>query len=549
MPLTFIDIEKRKSWRISVLFIFLLFLYFCTTFALVQGFLLLFPYTIFLMNPIFILTEPKYLLVIIAISFALAVIHFWFSAFRAVRIVMDNINASPPDPEDGLHRRLMNIVEEIHIVTGNKRKIKCVVIPSLSMNALAVADLRGEAVIAVTEGLVSRLSRPQLESVMAHEAHHILTGDCLETSIAASIFGMYASALEKMMGSGEEDSLGLHPSFLLFWILVKLSNLLNMFISREREYRADAASVRMTRNPLSMAEALYIISRNWTGVGFISNGLEMLCIVSPRITSLDESEGWWADLFSTHPPISKRIEILLRMARVDISTLETKLNVETETFTQDTPEIPYYALDAKHQWQGPYTYTELASLSWLAPNTWISSGNERTIIRASENKLISKIFANRLSLTGKEISGFICPFCKQPLSDLSYEKTKVHQCNFCGGILIENVKVPRILARTEKRFTDRVKSLAKAVIMDNQRSIAIKKLKGAGVKTKPFILCPKCKNPMFRTFYSLAYLIEIDKCNVCGITWFDKDELEMLQYIIENKITPKVNVFDPDQFS
>lgn len=194
MPLTFIDIERKKTWRISVLFIFLLFLYFCTTFALVQGFLLIFP---FLTNPIFLLTQPKYLLAIIAISFSLAMIHFWFSAFRAVRIVMDNINASPPDPEDGIHKRLMNIMDEIHIVTGNKRQIKCVVVPSLSMNALAVADLKGEAVIAITEGLVSRLNRPQLESVIAHEAYHILSGDCLETSIAASLFGMYASAFER----------------------------------------------------------------------------------------------------------------------------------------------------------------------------------------------------------------------------------------------------------------------------------------------------------------------------------------------------------------
>jgi heat shock protein HtpX len=542
MPLTFIDIERKKTWRIGVLFIFLLFLYFFTMFALVQGFMLIIPYTIVLMNPIFVLAQPKYLLAILAISFTLAFIHFWFSAFRAVTIVMDHINASPPDPEDGLHKRLMNIMDEIHIVTGNKRQIKCVVIPSLSMNAMAVADLKGEAVIAITEGLVSRLDRPQLESVVAHEAHHILSGDCLETSIAASLFGMYASALEKLTDSGEEGPAGFLPSFFLFWILVKLSNLLSLFISREREYRADAASVRMTRNPLAMAEALYIISRNWTGIGFISRGLEMLCIVNPQISCADESEGWLADLISTHPPIKKRIEILLKMARVSISEMEKKVDIKTDVSAQETPEAFYYALDKKHQWQGPYTYAELATLSWLTPGTWVSSGNEKTIIKASENKLLNTIFTDRLDLKGIEITGFICPHCKQPLSDVSYEQTKVRQCNFCGGILVENVKIPRILARTEKHFTDRVKSLAKAVIMDNQRSIAIKRLKGGDVKTKPFLLCPKCKNPMFRKFYSLAYLIEIDRCGVCDITWFDKDELEMLQYIIENKITPKIDV-------
>src|SRR4030043_2411326 len=553
MPLTFIDIEKQKSWRIGILFIFLLFMYFCVSATWFQGFLLIFP-VLFLKSG-FILSESNlpYLLVLLAFSLIVAIIHFCFSAFGAVRSVMDNLGASPPDPEDGIHIRLMNIMDEIHIVTGNKRQIRWMVIPSLSMNALAVADLKGDVAIAITEGLLSRLTRPQLEAVIAHEAYHILSGDCLETTIAASLFGMYASTLEKMMDTGEEGYRGFHPAFLLFWLLIKLSNLLSMFISREREYRADAASLRMTRNPLAMAEALHLLSKNWAGVGLISTGIEMLCVVNPQASELDESEGWWADLMSTHPPIRKRMEILLKMARVSISKLEAKVNAETETFVSDTPEVVYYALDPKHQWQGPYTYTELASISWLTPNTWISSGNEQTIMKASENKLMRAIFTERLNLAlnsaGKEVSGFICPTCRQPLSDVSYEKTKVHQCNFCGGILIENVKVPRILARNEKCFTNRVKTLAKAVIMDNQRSIAIKKLKGAGVKTKPSILCPKCKNPMFRTFYSLAYLIEIDKCGVCNTTWFDKDELEMLQYIIENKITPKVDVFDPDQFS
>src|SRR4030042_3077219 len=196
MPLTFIDIEKQKSWRIGILFIFLLFMYFCVSAALFQGFLLIFPG--FFLKSGFILSESNlpYLLILIAFSLIVAIIHFCFSAFGAVRSVMDNLGASPPDPEDGIHIRLMNIMDEIHIVTGNKRKITCMVIPILSMNALAVADLKDDAVIAITEGLLSRLTRPQLEAVVAHEAYHILSGDCLETTIAASLFGIPASIIE-----------------------------------------------------------------------------------------------------------------------------------------------------------------------------------------------------------------------------------------------------------------------------------------------------------------------------------------------------------------
>lgn len=544
MPLTFIDIEKRKSWRISILFIVLLILYFYISIALFQGYVLfssLFSQSGF----IWLGTYPKYLFGVLVFSLIVATIHFWFSAFGAVQSVINNLGASPPDPEDGIHKRLMNIMEEIHVVTGNKRKIKCMVIPSLSMNALAAADLKGDAVIAISEGLLSRLTRPQLEAVTAHEAYHILSGDCLETTIATSLFGMYASAIEKLGYLSDEDEgvRVLNPVFLFFWVLLKLSIILSMFISREREYRADAASVRMTRNPLAMAEALHLISRKWTGVGFISSGLEMLCIVSPQAKDIDESDGWWADLFSTHPPIRKRIKILLQMARVHIAELEAKADSKAERVTiSDTSETRYYALDKRHQWQGSFSLAELATLSWLSPQTWISTGSAETVERASENTLINTVFTNRLNQTEKGIPAFTCPYCTHPLVAISYEKTTVYQCNFCGGILVENDKIPRIIARSEKPCTDRVKSLAKAVIMDNQRAFAIKRLRGIEINKKLALLCSKCKNPMFRTFYSLAYLIEIDRCNVCGVTWFDMDELEMLQCIIENKITPKVDL-------
>src|SRR5665811_219893 len=99
-------------------------------------------------------------------------------------------------------------------------------------------------------------------------------------------------------------------------MLLQLSYLLNMFISRQREYRADAAAVRMTRNPIALAETLHLLSRSWRGAGFIGSSFAMLCIVNPEATLLDESEGFWADRLSTHPPLEKRIAILLNMARI-----------------------------------------------------------------------------------------------------------------------------------------------------------------------------------------------------------------------------------------
>ncbi|MBI5026053.1 MAG: M48 family metalloprotease [Nitrospirae bacterium] len=526
MPLTFIEIEKQKNWRIGIFFLVLLFMYFAITIALVASLSEIFSIQFLTHGFLF---NPRHILIVITFSLIIASIHFYFSAFGAVSFVIDNLGAMEPDPEDVIHKRLINIMEEIHVVTGNKRNIDCVVIPTLSMNALSAVDLRGNAIVAITEGLLSRLTRPQLETVMAHEAYHVLSGDCLETTVASSLFGVPASAMEKIQSASRGRTF-LSPPFLFAWILLKLSNLLNMFISREREYRADAGAVRMTRNPLALAEVLHLLSRNWRGVGYIGSGLEMLCIVNPTANAMDESEGWIADLMSTYPPIRKRIEILLKMAHVDISELDAKAMIAA---TPKTSEPVFYALDPKHQWQGPYTFAELSGLPWLSPLTWISVNGQTAIERAWNDPLIDTIFMKRLAEEEKTITDFKCPSCQQPLIKASYEKTQVYQCKFCGGILVENSKIPRIIARAERPCTDRVKALSRVTIKENQIG---RILRGIDRKMVPLISCPKCKNKMLRTFYSLAYLVEIDRCGFCGLTWFDQDELEMIQCMIENKM-------------
>ena len=357
MPLTFIDIERQKSWRIWVFFLFLMLLYFVIAALFAATFLHVSWHA-----------APRFWVFAGITALLVAGIHFWFSAYDTVRVVVRSLDARPPDPKDDIHKMLMNIMEEVHVVTGNRRKIQCVVVPSLSMNALAAADLRGEAVIGITEGLLSRLTRPQLETVVAHEAHHILSGDCLETTVASSLFGTYASAVEKLSNMSSRRTY-FSPALLLVWLLLQLSYLLNMFISREREYRADAAAVRMTRNPIALAETLHLLSRSWRGAGFIGSGFEMLCIVNPQATALDEAEGFWADLLSTHPPLRKRMDILLRMAHTSIAELDTRAAGRAKAAVPGAGGTQYYAMDPQQQWQGPVTPGGLGALSWLSPLT------------------------------------------------------------------------------------------------------------------------------------------------------------------------------------
>lgn len=530
MPLTFIDIERQKNWRIALFFAVLMVLYF----VIVVLFCAALP------GPLMV--EPRFWAFLILAACLAAGIHFWFAAADAVDTVVRRLDARPPDPKDEIHRMFTNIIEELHVVTGNKRNIRSAVIPSLSLNALAAADLKGNSVIAITEGLLSRLTRPQVEAVVAHEAHHILSGDCLETTVAASIFGTFSSAMEKIRYSSSNRLFG-SPAFLLAWVLLQLGYLLNLFISREREYRADAASVRMTRNPLALAETLHFLSRGWRGAGFIGSGFEMLCIVNPVATTLDETEGLVPDLLSTHPPIKKRMEVLLQMARVSIAELDSNANKKSGEKRAD-PQQSYFAMSPRQQWQGPFTAGELGALPWLSPLTWVATGRGQTAERAWKDPLINAIFLRRLAGDSRTESGLTCPSCRQPLVTAAYEGTQIFQCCFCAGTLVENGKIPRIIARTgkDRPCTERLNALARSVLQQNQARNIYQKATARGAGPVPLLPCPKCKNPMFRGFYSSAHLIEVDRCGNCGITWFDQDELEMLQCLIENRLLPDVTV-------
>ncbi len=523
MPLTFIDIERQKNWRIAVFFGVLVVIYLAVVAVLSAVF-----------APFFLSSPSRFWTTLLPLAVLAAAVHFWLSASDAVADVVKSLDARPPDMDDSVHRVFSNVMEELHVVTGNRRAVRCAVIPSLSLNALAAADLKGNALIAITEGLLSRLTRPQLEAVAAHEMHHVLSGDCLESTVAASLFGTLSSAIEKFRSSRGYIVIGV----LLAWVLLQLGYLLNMFISREREYRADAAAVRMTRDPLALAETLYLLSRSWRGAGFIGSGFEMLCIVNPVATVLDESEGLLADLLSTHPPIRKRIDILLGMARVPLADLEER---RKSASVAPAEAASYYAMNPRHAWDGPFTLGELSGLPWLGPLTWMASKKGGAAERAWKDPAVNELFLSRLSEPEKRNdAGLLCPICNQPLLAADYEGTSTFRCSFCAGTLVRTDHIPRIIARTSTMnpCTERINALARAVLTQNRSDVLRRVHEDPAAASAPKLPCPKCQNPLYRGFYNLTYLVEVDRCSSCGLTWFDRDELEMLQCMIENRLVP-----------
>ncbi|MCE5195146.1 MAG: zinc metalloprotease HtpX [Nitrospiraceae bacterium] len=534
MALTFYDIEKQKTWRIGIFFVVLFFIYLGAIFALALAFV---PFAMFI-NPsgMYNLITSGHIPTIIIFACIFSSVHFYFSASNAVQYVKNNIGAINPDPSDEIHKQLLNITDEIQIASGNKNKIECVVIPTLSMNALSAVDLKGNGVIAITEGLISRVSRAQLEAVMAHEAYHILSGDCQQATVAASLFGIPSAVIEKIQTLSEnEKPVIASPAFLLAWILIKLGYLLNLFISRQREYRADAGAVKMTRNPLALAEVLHLLSRRWKGAGFISNGLEMLCISSPSTSPLDESEGFVADLLSTHPPISKRISVLLNMAHANISELEKTKKPSFEDKIKKSAGSMFYVLDNKYQWQGPFSLQEISELPWFSTLTWISPDGV-TLTKASDNEVLNTVFKEKLRLENNPKTDYQCPVCHHNLVEKTYDKTTVYQCRFCGGSLMGDEKISRIIARGDGCYPDRIKLMSDILLKENQ----MRMMKKTNNKQPAELLsCPKCSKKMMRSFYSMAYLVELDRCALCRLTWFEADELKILQCMIENKMAGK----------
>ncbi|MDD5681041.1 MAG: M48 family metalloprotease, partial [Candidatus Omnitrophica bacterium] len=193
MALTYTEIEQEKSMRIWIFFIVVLLFYFLIAMILgnvTKAFFVLNGGTADKTHP---LLTQKELLYIILFAFAAAVIHAVYSVSNAMPLITRNLDARNIDISDKYHERLKQIVDEVNVATGSKYNITPIVIPTVAMNAFAISDHRRNAVIGVTEGLLSKLNRQQLEAVVAHECGHIVSGDSFQTTVGCALFRIYAA--------------------------------------------------------------------------------------------------------------------------------------------------------------------------------------------------------------------------------------------------------------------------------------------------------------------------------------------------------------------
>jgi heat shock protein HtpX len=546
---TFWDIEKQRTWRIYVLFGFLLVLYFISVFIIVS----LIKSLLYLRHSISSPDTHFHLLgidtlYILVIAIAAAMLHWYYSNRNVVSKILTLLHAQRPDKRDKYHNIFNNVVDEVATAAGGMQ-VERYVLPTGSMNAFALADLQGRKVIGITEGLLSRALRNELQAVSAHEMAHIISNDCLETTITCSLFGMYSEALTqftKMVSSHKPNTSPLFekethkdaitmgvlsiPIFILLFFIDLGSQLLNMFISREKEYRADAAAIRLTRNPLSLASALYRIGTHWRGAGSMGERVRPIFILNPQYSKLDEKEGILATMFSTHPPLVRRLKIILSLAHADLDMIAEQMEKKHRMSTQTEPvEIGIrFMAQRDDQWHGPYTTLQLQTLEWLQPTTKLKIDGQHDTLLAQEIPTLTYFFRKRDEPIWKIRR--ICPTCREWLIPQEYEGLYLWRCAYCNGVLTEKSKLPRIFVREEKGFTERVQRIASVI----REETKIKHPRfSLLLETMGARRCPKCGDLMVHKFYSYAYHVEIDECQKCKVIWFDADELEILQCLIE----------------
>ncbi|MDQ3941900.1 MAG: zinc metalloprotease HtpX [Actinomycetota bacterium] len=214
---------------------------------------------------------------------------------------------------------LFNVVEEMAIAAGLPMP-KVYIIEDSAPNAFATGRDPEHAKIAVTSGLLEKLNRDELQGVVAHEMSHVgnfdiryamLVGVLVGTTVLISDFflrGLWFGGGRRMGGGrgGQAQLIMIIIALALAILAPIFARLLQLSISRQREYLADATAVQLTRNPKGLADALQKISGDREVLEVANRATAHLYIVNPVKKFEKRAKG----LFSTHPPIEERIQIL-----------------------------------------------------------------------------------------------------------------------------------------------------------------------------------------------------------------------------------------------
>jgi len=255
------------------------------------------------------------------IALVIAILMNGISYFFSDKIALKSSGAQPVTREQ--LPRLYQVMERL-AAKANIPVPKLYVVPDAAPNAFATGRSPSHASVAVTQGLLQIMNDDELEGVIAHELSHVRNYDILTSSIAATIAGAVTymaqmgrwAMIFRGYGGGRDDDRGGGLSALLMIFLAPFAALLlQLFLSRTREYAADETGARMVGQPYGLISALGKLGtyNKRIPTSAISPSTSSLCIVKPMFGG-----GTLSSLFSTHPPLEDRIAALRQMVNTPL---------------------------------------------------------------------------------------------------------------------------------------------------------------------------------------------------------------------------------------
>ena len=241
--------------------------------------------------------------VFLVIALVINGIAYWFSD----KIAIASARAKPLSEQEapGLYQMVRELTTRAEIPMP-----RLYMIPSEQPNAFASGRGPKHSIVAVTEGITKMLSEDELRGVIAHELAHIKNRDILTQSVASAIGAMitYLAYMFLWFGGDDESPLSLVASLAMVLLAPIAATLIQLAVSRQREFAADATGAEVSGNPESLASALLRLEEGAKAMPMqVNQATEPLYIVKPF------RGGGIASLFSTHPPIEERVRRLRQM--------------------------------------------------------------------------------------------------------------------------------------------------------------------------------------------------------------------------------------------
>lgn len=273
--------------------------------------------------------------VLTLIALVFGIFQSLLSYYGGASLVLASVQARELTPDTPRHQMVLDVVREMALAARMPAP-RAYLMDDPSPNAFATGRDPAHSVICVTQGLLDTMDREELQGVIGHEMAHVRDYDIRTMMMIAVLvagIAMLADFMYRSMwytggigggrrrSSDDSDNGGAEAGaiiavvvFILGVLAPIFAQLLAMAVSREREYLADASSVEFTRNPRALLRALERIAQTDSPLRRASRGTAHMFIVNPLEGAREDDEGFFANLFSTHPPLGRRIARLRAMA-------------------------------------------------------------------------------------------------------------------------------------------------------------------------------------------------------------------------------------------